>query len=135
LAEVDRILALTEDLAARQADLAEQTSDAERAALARSADEAQRHMEHASREEDRRLFERQLGVVRQREDAITKAVRVRERLRVRQEMAEHQLKQLRLDLSRGAAVALAVPDLSSRLESIRHEVDARQEVEEIDRSA
>ena len=70
--------------------------------------------------------------MRQREEAIAKAVRVLERLRVRQEMAEHQLKQLRLDLSRGAAVALAVPELSSRLESIRHEVDARQEVEELD---
>jgi hypothetical protein len=46
-------------------------------------------------------------------------------------MAGHQLKQLRLELSRGAAVALAVPELSSRLQSIRHEVDARQEVEEI----
>jgi hypothetical protein len=132
LAEVDRIVALTADLAARRADLEEQTSDAERDALSRSAAEAQRLMEHASRVEDRRLFERQLAVVRQREEAIAKAVRVRERLRVRQEMAEHQLKQLRLDLSRGAAVALAVPELSSRLESIRREVDARQEVEELD---
>jgi serine/threonine protein kinase len=132
LAEVDRIVALTADLAARQADLEEQTSDAERVALGRSADEARRLLEHASRDEDRRLFERQLSVVRQREEAITKAVRVLARLRVRQEMAEHQLKQLRLDLSRGAAVALAVPDLSSRLQSIRHEVDARQEVEELD---
>jgi serine/threonine protein kinase len=132
LAEVDRIVALTADLGARRADLEEQTSDAERDALSRSAAEAQRLMEHASRVEDRRLFERQLAVVRQREEAIAKAVRVRERLRVRQEMAEHQLKQLRLDLSRGAAVALAVPELSSRLESIRREVDARQEVEELD---
>ena len=132
LAEVDRIVALTADLAARRADLEQQTSDAERAALVRSAEEARTHLEHASRAEDRRLFERQLVVVGQREEAIAKAVRVGERLRVRQEMAEHQLKQLRLDLSRGAAVALAVPELSSRLQSIRHEVDARQEVEEID---
>ena len=131
VAEVDRIVALMADLAARRADLEEQTSDAERDALARSEAEAQRLMEHASRVEDRRLFERQLAVLRQREEAIAKAVRVRERLRVRQEMAEHQLKQLRLDLSRGAAVALAVPELSSRLQSIRHEVDARQEVEEM----
>jgi hypothetical protein len=51
---------------------------------------------------------------------------------VRREMAEHQVKQLRLDLSRGAAVGLDVPELSSRLQYIRHEVDAREEVEEID---
>ena len=59
-------------------------------------------------------------------------INVIERLRVRREMAEHQVKQLRLDLSRGAAVGLDVPELSSRLQYIRHEVDAREEVEEID---
>jgi serine/threonine protein kinase len=132
LAEVDRIVALTADLAARTADLEEQTNESERAALGRSADEARHLLERESRVEDRRLYERQLAVVRQREEAIAKAMRVLDRLRVRREMAEHQLKQLRLDLSRGAAVTLAVPDLSSRLQSIRHEVDARQEVEELD---
>jgi len=71
-------------------------------------------------------------VLRKREEAITKAMRVLGRLRVRRELAEHQLKQLRLDLSRGAAVGLDVPELSSRLQYIRHEVDAREEVEEID---
>ena len=131
LAEVDRIVTLTDELAAREADLAEQTSDHERAAVAQAAEDAQRRLEHASQAEDRRLFERQLETVRQRERAIAQAVRVRERLRIRREMAEHQLKQLRLDLSRGAAVSLAVPELSSRLRSIRHEVDAQQEVEEM----
>jgi hypothetical protein len=63
---------------------------------------------------------------------MAKAMRVLQRLRVRREMAEHQVKQLRLDLSRGAAVGLDVPELSSRLQYIRHEVDAREEVEEID---
>jgi hypothetical protein len=63
---------------------------------------------------------------------MEKAVRVRDRLRVRRDLAEHQLKQLRLDLSRGAAVELDVPELSSRLQYIRHEVDAQEEVEEID---
>jgi hypothetical protein len=46
-------------------------------------------------------------------------------------VAEHQLKQLRLDLSRGAASSLDVPELSSRLRFIRDEVDAREEVAEI----
>ena len=66
-----------------------------------------------------------------REEAIAKAVRVLERLRVRREVAEHQLKQLRLDLSRGAASGLDLPELSSRLQFIRDEVDAREEVAEI----
>jgi hypothetical protein len=132
IAEVDGIVKLAGELAARQSDLEEQTTEAERASLRRSTDEARASLERASRAEDRRLYERQLELLRRREDAIAKATRVLQRLRVRREMAEHQVKQLRLDLSRGAAVGLDVPELSSRLQRIRHEVDAREEVEEID---
>jgi hypothetical protein len=132
IAEVDGIVKLAGELAARQADLEEQTTEAERAAVRRSAEEASESLERASRAEDRRLYERQLEVLRRREEAMAKAARVLQRLRVRREMAEHQVKQLRLDLSRGAAVGLDVPELSSRLQYIRHEVDAREEVEEID---
>ena len=131
LAEVDGILKLTGDLAARQADLEEQTSDGERAGLATALAEARSRLEAASLAQDRRLFERQLQVLQEREEAIDKALRVLERLRVRRELAEHQLKQLRLDLSRGAALGLDVPELSSRLQFIRYEVDAKEEVEEI----
>jgi Protein kinase domain len=131
LADVDAILKLTADLAARQMDLEEQTSDRERAALARAAEEARTRLARAELEQDRRLFERQLEVVQGREEAIAKAVRVLERLRVRREVAEHQLKQLRLDLTRGAARDLDVPELSSRLQFIRYEIDAREEVDEI----
>jgi hypothetical protein len=131
IAEVDGILQLTARLAARQADLEEQTSEAERAALARARAEARARLERAELEQDRRLFERQLEVLDGREEAIGKAVRVLERLRVRRDVVEHQLKQLRLDLSRDAASGLDVPELSSRLEFIRFEVDAREEVEEL----
>ena len=131
IAEVDGILKLTADLEARQADLEEQTSDRERALLAKAVEDARARLERADLEQDRRLFERQLEVVQGREEAIVKAVRVLERLRVRREVAEHQLKQLRLDLSRGAASGLDVPELSSRLQFIRYEVDAREEVKEI----
>jgi hypothetical protein len=131
IAEVDGILKLTAELAARQVDLEEQTSDRERAALATAVADARARLERADLEQDRRLFERQLEVVQGREEAIAKAVRVLERLRVRREVAEHQLKQLRLDLSRGAATGLDVPELSSRLQFIRYEVDAREEVKEI----
>ncbi len=132
VAEVDGIVTLVAELTAREADLAEQTTEPERAALARSLDEARRRLDAATLAQDKRLFERQLDVLRRREQAIEKAVRVRDRLRVRRDLAEHQLKQLRLDLSRGAAVSLDVPELSSRLQYIRHEVDAQEEVEEID---
>ena len=132
VAEVDGIVRLVDELSAREADLAEQTTDAERAAVARSLAEAQARLDGAALAQDRRLFERQLEVLRRRAEGIEKAVRVRDRLRVRRDLAEQQLKQLRLDLTRGAAVCLDVPELSSRLQYIRHEVDAQEEVEEID---
>jgi serine/threonine protein kinase len=131
LAEVDGILKLTAELSARQADLEEQTSEEERAALRTAVTDARARLERADLAQDRRLFERQLEVVEGREEGIRKAIRVLERLRVRRELAEHQLKQLRLDLSRGAAGGLDIPELSSRLQFIRYEVDAREEVEEI----
>jgi serine/threonine protein kinase len=131
LADVDAILKQTAALAAREADLQEQTSDRERAAVAAAVADARARLERADLDQDRRLFERQLEVVQGREEAIAKAVRVLDRLRVRREVAEHQLKQLRLDLSRGAAGGLDVPELSSRLQFIRYEVDAREEVAEI----
>jgi Protein kinase domain len=131
LAEVDKILKLTTDLAARQADLEEQTSEPERAALATAVADARARLDRSELAQDRRLFERQLEIVQGREEAIGKALRVLERLRVRREVAEHQLKQLRLDLSRGAASGLDLPELSSRLQFIRYEVDAKEEVEEI----
>ena len=131
LGEVDGILKMTADLAAREADLEEQTSEGERAALGKAVAEARARLERADLEQDRRLFERQLEVVQGREEAIAKAVRVLERLRVRREVAEHQLKQLRLDLSRGAVREMDMPEVSSRLQFIRDEVDAREEVAEI----
>jgi hypothetical protein len=132
LSEVDGIVEREAALAARQADLEEQTTDGERTAVADALSEARTSLERASQAQDRRLHQRQLDVLQKREEAITKAMRVLQRLRVRRELAEHQLKQLRLDLTRDAAVQLDVPELSSRLEYIRHEVDAREEVEEID---
>ena len=131
IAEVDNILRMTGELADRQADLEEQTSDQERASLAAAIAEARGRLERAELAPDRRLFERQLEVLQGREEAIAKAMRVLERLRVRRDLAEHQLKQLRLDLSRGAASGLDVPELSSRLQFIRYEVDAREEVAQI----
>jgi hypothetical protein len=131
LAEVDGILKLMAELGQRQTDLEEQTSDREREALAQAIAGARARLERADLAQDRRLFERQLEVVEGRQEAIVKAMRVLERLRVRRELAEHQLKQLRLDLSRGAASGLDVPELSSRLQFIRYEVDAKEEVADI----
>jgi hypothetical protein len=131
--EVDRIVKRTEELVVRMADLEEQTTDAERDGLAKAIADARARLERAESAADRRLFERQLEVLVGREEAIAKAMRVLDRLRVRKDLAEHQMKQLRLDLSRGAADDVALPELSSRLEFIRDEIDAREELEEIAR--
>jgi hypothetical protein len=131
IAEVDGIQRMTAELAAREADLEEQTTERERTALATAIAAARDRLDRAEMPEDRRLFERQLEVLVGREEAIGKAMRLLDRLRVRRDLAEHQLKQLRLDLSRGAAGGLDVPELSSRLQFIRYEVDAREEVEQI----
>jgi hypothetical protein len=131
LTEVDGIAKLTDELSARQTDLEEQTSDGERKAVAEAIAQARSRLERAELEQDRRLFERQLDVLQGREDGIRKAMRVLERLKIRREVAEHQLKQLRLDLSRGAASGVDLPELSSRLQFIRDEIDAREEIAEI----
>ena len=131
LADVDAILRQAGELAARQADLEEQTSERERTAVAAAVAEARARLDRTEQPQDRRLFERQLEVVQGRQEAIAKAIRVLERIRVRRDVAEHQLKQLRLDLTRGAASGLDVPELSSRLEFIRYEVDAKEEVADI----
>ena len=49
---------------------------------------------------------------------------------MKQDVTEHQLKQLRLDLSRAEASSASIPELSSRLQEIRHEVDASEAVDE-----
>ena len=93
-------------------------------------EEAERKLIAATTADDRRLFQRQLDVLDQRQRAIGKALVVIERLAVRQDVAEHQIRQLRLDLSRADASSASVPELTSRLQDIRHEVDATEKVDE-----
>ncbi len=129
--EVDGIVDRVATLATKHRDLTEQTSTEERARLAKTLEEAERKLVEATTTDDRRLFQRQFDVLRQRRQAIDKALVVIERLAVRQDVAEHQIKQLRLDLSRAAdASSASVPELTSRLQDIRHEVDATEKVDE-----
>lgn len=130
LDEIDRIVARMMDISAKQRDLEEQTSPEENERLERAEKDALRRLEETSSARDRKLYQRQLEVVRRRRETIDKALAVLERLRVRQDVTEHQVKQLRLDLSRGEAASASVPELSSRLQDIRHEVDATEEVNE-----
>ncbi|GMR21758.1 MAG: hypothetical protein BMS9Abin37_0073 [Acidobacteriota bacterium] len=128
--EVDGIVDRVSTLATLHRDLTEQTSPEERERLAKTSVEAERKLIEATAAHDRRLFQRQFDVLRQRRQAIDKALVVIERLAVRRDVAEHQIKQLRLDLSRADASSASVPELTSRLQDIRHEVDATEKVDE-----
>jgi len=130
LKEIDRIVEKMRDLASKRRDLEEQTGFAERQRLEKIEREAAIRLEGAAGARARNLYEKQLEVVRQRRQAIDKALAVLEHLRVRQDVAEHQVKQLRLDLSRAEASTGSIPELSSRLQDIRHEVDAAEKVDE-----
>ena len=130
LKEIDGIVDRMRDLVSKRRDLEEQTGIEERERLEKIEREAAMRLEAAAGARDRNLYEKQLEVVRQRRQTIDKALAVLEQLRVRQDVAEHQVKQLRLDLSRAEASSGSVPELSSRLQNIRHEVDAAKMVDE-----
>ena len=130
LKEIDGIVERMRDLASKRRDLEEQTGVSERERLEKIEREAAIRLSGAAGARDRSLYEKQLEVVRQRRQAIDKALAVLEQLRVRQDVAEHQVKQLRLDLSRAEASSGSIPELSSRLQDIRHEVDAAEKVDE-----
>jgi serine/threonine protein kinase len=130
LKEIDGIVERMRELASKRRDLEDQTGVDERQRLERIEREASMRLEAAAGARDRSLYEKQLEVVRQRRQTIDKALAVLEQLRVRQDVAEHQVKQLRLDLSRAEASSGSVPELSSRLQNIRHEVDAAKMVDE-----
>lgn len=128
--EVDGIVDRVSTLATKQRDLTESTSTEERARLAKSLEEAERKLVEATTTEDRKLFQRQFDVLRQRQQTIEQTIVLIERLAVRQDVAEHQIKQRRLDWSRADASRASVPELTSRLQDIRHEVDATEKVDE-----
>ncbi len=131
LEEVDRLEASMSALAVKQADIEEQTSTEELERLKESERDAQAKLSGAESAYDRQLFQRQLDVLTNRRRAIEKALVLLDRMRVRRSMAEHQLKQLRLDLSQAEARRMDAPELSSRILDIRHEVDAFDEADEL----
>ena len=129
--DLDRIVRLVNDLAARASDLEEQTSASETTQLEGKQRQLDQRLDAGPPDQNRRLLDRQRKVIVSRLETIRKAQLVAERLRIRIDLAEHQVKQLRLDLSRAEASSLDAPELSSRLQYIRHEVDAREEVDEL----
>jgi len=131
LAEIDRLVTSVTALTEKARDLEEQTTPRELEQVRTAQEAAEAKLAAAGSKYDRQLFQRQVEILASRRRAIDKALVQLERLRVRRSMAEHQLKQLRLDLSQAEAQRMEMPELSSRILRIRHEVDAFDEVEEL----
>jgi len=130
LGQIDSLVKTLGELAAKEADLEQLTSAAEREEIERAQEDARRRLRIADSDGDRELLQRELDAAEERQSALGDAVRMKERLRARRSTAEHQIKQLRLELSREEAQAVLLPDLTSRLEEIRIEAEAQEEVEE-----
>jgi serine/threonine protein kinase len=131
LAEIDRLVTSVAELAKKQKDIEEQTSSSEIERLSNDEAEVHAKLARADATRDRNLYEKQLEVLTRRRRAIDTARRLLERMGVRRSLAEHQLKQLRLDLTQAEAQRLDTPQLSSRILDIRREVDALDEIDEM----
>ena len=128
--EVEQLDATMAELARRRADLEAQLSPDELRELEQARSEADLRLQKVTNAQDRDLLRKELAVVEQRHQAVEHALRTLERLRSQERMAHHQLKQLRLDLSQTRAQMVDLPDFADRVEAIRIEAAAIEEVEE-----
>ena len=129
LAALDSIEQVVAELDAKAAAIAAQTKPDQASKLERDLAEAQARHEAATADADRKLLQQQLDALRERLSGIDRAREVLERLRTRRSVAENQLQQLHLDLTRAEASDAALPDLTGPLQELRFQVDAAQEVE------
>ncbi len=128
---VEELAATLAEIARRRIDLENQLSPDKLRKLDDAREEATRHLASASTEQDHRLLRAELEAIDRRSEAIEHAQRTLERLRSRERAAEHQLMQLRLDLSQAEARTVDIPDFADRVETIRIEAAAMEEVDEV----
>ncbi|RLB49803.1 MAG: hypothetical protein DRI90_24245 [Deltaproteobacteria bacterium] len=123
LATAARQLALKE--AAIEAEIAPQRSHE----LDQAEQQARRRAADATTEVQRDLCSQELDAIGERRQAMEGARQALQPLRARRNVATHQLEQLRLDVAASDARALRLPDLSTRIDEIRIEAEAIEEVE------
>ena len=128
--EVDDLVATLREIGRRRADLESQLAPDEVRALEKAREETSLRLQSATTERDRDLSRQELVAVDQRHEAVLHAQRTLARLQSQERVAEHQLKQLRLDLSQAEARTVDGPDFADRVEAIRLEAAAMEEVEE-----
>lgn len=127
LEELDRVAASVAELRERIAKLASLTGPEERDTIAVRVQQAETALADAGGDDE--LLLRRLDVLRERALADERARRTLERLHIRESLAEDQMQQLRLELVRAEADDLEPSDLSERLEQMRREAEAAEDVE------
>ena len=93
--------------------------------------QAESALAETSEPQDAALHQRRVEVLRDRVEADHRARRTLERLRIREDLAHQQVRQLRVDLVRAEANQAVTEDLGSRLEQIRLEAEAAEEVDNL----
>lgn len=131
MAALDRMAEKVEELRSKIRRLSALVDEDELRELVAQRDAAQVKLETATDPEDRQLRQRQVEVLSDRLGADERARKTLERLEIRQSLAEQQVRQLRVDLVRAEARDLGPDDLGGRLEQIRLEVEAAEEVEDL----
>lgn len=130
LAELDRVEQTVRDLRDKIRRLSALLREEEGEQLDQQLHRAQASLDVADDPEDRALRQRQVQVLRDRIEASTRARRTLERLEIRESLAQQQVRQLRLDLVRAQARDdTRADDLGERLEQIRIEAEAAEEVD------
>lgn len=129
LAALDSIEAIVAELDAKTAVLSTQTRADVAEQVQRELDSAEAALDTTDTASDRALLRQQVEALGQRQSSIERARELIATLRTRRSVAENQLKQLHLDLTRAEAGETALPDLTGPLQELRFQVDAAQEVE------
>jgi len=130
LERLDQLEVAVGDLSAKEAELQGHVSDRSAEELGLLERQLGERLEQAEEGQDRDAIREELAAIVERRRALDEAGRVLERLRTRQRAAAHQIERLRVDLASADARALRVPDLSTRIDEIRLNAEALEEVEE-----
>ncbi|MEM7160612.1 MAG: hypothetical protein AAF799_47690 [Myxococcota bacterium] len=131
IAALDRMAETVHELRDKIRRLSALVDEDELRELIAQRDAAQASLATATDPEDRQLRQRQIEVLGDRLGADERARKTLERLKIRQSLAEQQVRQLRVDLVRAEARDGGRDDFGGRLEQIRLEVEAAEEVEDL----
>jgi predicted Ser/Thr protein kinase len=129
LAALQSIETVVAELDARAQQISSQVRPTKVTALREELAGAEAELASAEDDPARKVHAQRVEALRQRLSGIDRAHEVLERLRARRRIAETQLEQLHLDLTRAEAEMAELPDLTGPLQELRFQVDAAQEVE------